>query len=175
MKNSVVAVLILASVAFAAPKAPAWGGSALPVAQETATKTPASAGEDISGMYTFLHDGEFVEVDVEEGGRVTGFVSRYGEADSDRGAFLDHMFSKGVLDGKKLAFTTREVHGVSFDFKGKVERGPGKEPGSEAYYILRGTLTQTTLDENKKPKAQSREVEFKSFPADAQVEPRKKD
>lgn len=143
-------------------------------AQQPATKPAESANPDISGMYSFLHDGEFVEVDIDEGG-VTGFVSRYGEADSDRGAFLDHMFTMASLEGDKLTFTTRSVHGVSFEFKGTVERGDGKVPGSEAYYVLKGTLTQITLDQNKKATAQSRAVEFKSFPADAQVEPRKKD
>lgn len=144
-------------------------------AQQPPAKPAEPAPADISGMYTFLREGEFVEVDVEEGGRVSGFISRFGDSESDRGAFLDQMFSKGSLQDKKLTFTTREVHGVFFEFTGTVQRGEGKEPGSEAYYVLKGTLIQTTLDENKKPTAKSRTVEFKSFPADAQVERPKKD
>jgi hypothetical protein len=135
---------------------------------------PKAAAEDISGMYTFLREGEFVEVDV-DGGRVTGFVSRYGESDSDRGAFLDHMFTKGAMDGNTLTFTTRSVHGVSYEFKGTVERGEGKTPKAEGYYVIKGTLTQLSEDKSHQTTAQSREVVFKSFPQDALAEPRKKD
>jgi hypothetical protein len=135
---------------------------------------PKAAADDISGMYTFLREGEFVEVDV-EGGRVTGFVSRYGESDSDRGAFLDHMFTKGAMDGNKLTFTTRSVHGVSYEFTGMVDRGEGKTPNAEGYRVIKGTLTQSTEDKSHKTTAQSREVVFKSFPKDALAEPHKKD
>jgi hypothetical protein len=139
------------------------------------SQPPAQKANDVSGMYTFLREGEFVEVDVEDNGRVTGFVSRYGNSDSDRGAFLDHLFTKGALDGSKLTFTTRSVHGVSFEFKGTLERGEGKTPLAEGYYVIKGTLTQVTEDKNHKPSAQSREVVFKSFPADAMAPPPKKD
>ncbi len=138
-------------------------------------RAPKPASDDVSGMYTFLREGEFVEVDVEPDGRVTGFVSRYGERDSDRGAFLDHMFTKGSMQGNKLAFTTRSLHGVAFEFKGTVERGEGKAPGAEAYHVIKGTLTQMTEDKDHKTSAQQREVVFKSFPADAIMAPHKKD
>ncbi len=129
----------------------------------------------ISGMYTFLREGEFVDVDVEPDGKVNGFVSRFGDRDSDRGAFLDHMFSKGTIDGNKLTFSTRSVHGVSYQFKGTVERGEAKIPGAEGYWVLKGTLTQVTEDQSHKSTAQQREVVLKSFPSDALLEPRKRD
>lgn len=145
-------------------------------AQAPAPKSsPGKAADEVSGMYTFLREGEFVEVDVEPDGRVTGFVSRYGEKESDRGAFLDHMFSKGSMDGNKLSFTTRSVHGTSFEFKGTVDRGEGKAPGAEAYHVIKGTLTEMTEDQNHKITAQQREVTFKSFPADAVMPPHHKD
>lgn len=136
---------------------------------------PAKPAEDYSGMYTFLQDGEFVQVTVEDEGRVTGFVSRYGDLESDKGAFLDQFFKQGKLDGKKLSFTTDTVHGVWYDFKGTVARGEGKNPGDEAYYVLKGTLIQYSTDENKKTSSKSREVEFKEFPQDAGAEPGKRD
>ena len=142
---------------------------------QAAGPAPKPASDDVSGMYTFLREGEFVEVDVEPDGRVTGFISRYGERDSDRGAFLDHMFTKGSMQGNKLAFTTRSVHGVSFEFKGTVDRGEGKAPGAEAYHVIKGTLTQMTEDKDHKTSAQQREVVFKSFPAEAVMAPRKRD
>ena len=166
-------LVLLASVA-------AWAQANAPKSTpERATQARAQDSapkpDDVSGMYTFLREGEFVEVDVEPDGRVTGFISRYGERDSDRGAFLDHMFTKGSMQGNKLAFTTRSVHGVAFEFKGSVDRGEGKAPGAEAYHVIKGTLTQTTEDKDHKTSAQQREVVFKSFPADAIMAPHKKD
>ena len=136
---------------------------------------PANAAADYSGMYTFLQEGEFVQITVEDAGRVTGFVSRYGDLESDRGAFLDQFFKQGKLDGNKLNFTTATVHGVWYEFKGTVERGEGKKAGGEGYYVLKGTLTQYNLDANKKTSSKSRDVTFKSFPQDAGAEPQKKD
>src|SRR5205823_14084116 len=144
-------------------------------AQNTARQSPVpnKPAEDYSGMYAFLQDGEFVQVTVEDAGRVTGFVSRYGDLESDRGAFLDQFFKTGKLDGKKLSFTTDTVHGVWYDFKGAVERGEGKNVGDEAYYVLNGTLTQYTSDNDKKSTANSREVMFKEFPQDLDSQPAK--
>jgi hypothetical protein len=130
---------------------------------------------DYSGMYAFLREGEFVQVTVEDAGRVTGFVSRYGDLESDKGTFLDHFFKDGKLDGNRINFNTVTVHGVWFEFKGTVERGPGKNPGDEAYYVLKGTLTEDRIDDSKRISAKTREVAFKSFPQDMGAPPEKQD
>jgi hypothetical protein len=124
-------------------------------------------GHAYSGMYSFLKDGEFVQITVEDGGRVSGFISRYGDGESDKGAFLDQFFKTGKLEGNNLSFTTDIVHGVAFDFKGSVQRGEGKTAQDEGYYVLKGTLTQNTSDTNNKVTARAREVVLKSFPQDA--------
>ena len=126
----------------------------------------AKAGQQYSGMYAFLKEGEFVQVTIENQGRVTGFVSRYGDGENDKGAFLDLFFNHGQLEGSRLSFTTETVHAVSFEFKGTVERGEGKNPGDEAYYVLKGTLTENSRDASKKISSRSREVTFKMFPQD---------
>jgi len=135
-------------------------------AQQPQAAAQAPEPEDISGMYTFLREGEFVQVTVEDGDRVSGFVSRYGDSNTDKGTFLDQFFNKAALKDKHLTFTTKAIHGVWFDFDGTVERGPGKTPHSEGYRVLRGTLTQSSEDMNKKASSKSRQVEFKSFPQD---------
>jgi hypothetical protein len=141
------------------------------VAQSTPPNSAATRpAAEYSGMYTFLKEGEFVQLTVEEG-RVTGFVSRYGEQESDKGAFLDQFFKEAKLEGKKLSFTTQTVHGVWYEFKGAVERGEGKNVGDEAYYVLKGKLTQYTTDADKKTASQAREVVLKAFPADLGEEP----
>jgi len=139
-----------------------------------AQTAPAPSKPDYSGMYTFLQDGEFVQLTVEDAGRLTGFISRFGDLDSDRGAFLDQFFKEGKIEGTKLSFTTETVHGTWFDFKGSVVRGPGKAPGDEAYYVVKGTLIEHDTDNSKKVSSKSREVEFKEFPQDAGPTPDKR-
>ena len=122
---------------------------------------------EYSGMYSFLKEGEFVQVTVEDAGHVTGFISRYGDLDSDKGAFLDQFFKTGKLEGNALTFTTEVVHGTTYDFKGTIERGDGKKPGDEAYYVIKGTLSESVTDANKKTSSKSQAVTFKSFPQEA--------
>jgi len=140
-----------------------WAQASAQAKGGPAKETP---GPDYSGMYSFLKEGEFVQVNVEEKGRVTGFVSRYGETESDRGVFLDHFFKEGKLEGNRIAFSTETVHGMSYEFRGAVERGEGKNPGDEAYYVLKGTLTENTMDDAKKVSSRSMEVALKIFPQD---------
>lgn len=121
---------------------------------------------DISGMYTFLKDGEFVQINQEEGGVISGFVSRFGDDETDKKTFLDQFFSRASLKGDQLEFTTKTVHGTWFEFKGTVQRGPGKTPADEAFRIIKGKLTRHKIDAKGKESAESREIEMKSFPAD---------
>jgi hypothetical protein len=142
-------------------------------AQNTAAPAKAaSAGDDVSGMYSFLRDGEFVQITIDrkEGDAsaksvpVSGFVSRYGDLESDRGVFLDHFFTKGSLENSNLTFTTRMVHGTWFEFTGQVERGDAKSRATDGYYVLKGTLKQNVMGSDKKVTAKSREITMKSFP-----------
>jgi|SRR5579871_3448669 len=137
-------------------------------AQTSKSKPSDQAGspDDVSGMYAFLQEGEFVQISVDDQNKLTGFVSRYGDLESDRGAFLDQFFKTASFDGRKMTWTTEQVHGVTYEFKGTVSRGDGKTPSDQGYYVLKGTLTEYTADANKKTSAKSREVNFKSFPKD---------
>jgi len=135
-----------------------------PKAGEPPAAARNSPGREYSGMYSFLQDGEFVQISVEDQGRVTGFVSRYGDGESEKVAFLDQYFRSGKLDGNKVSFTTETVRGVWFEFKGTVERGEGKNSGDEAYYVLKGSLTENTSDAAKKMTTHASEVAFKMFP-----------
>lgn len=118
-----------------------------------------AAGADYSGMYSFLRDGEFVQITVEDAGHVIGFISRYADPESD-GGFLDHLFKSGKLEGNHLSFATETVRGLSFEFHGTVERGEGKNRSDEAFYVLDGTLEENATDKSKKIS----EVSLKSFP-----------
>ncbi len=126
-----------------------------------------SGSDDYSGMYSFLRDGEFIQITIEEKGAVSGFISRFGDSESDRGTFLDQFLKSGKLEAKKLSFTTENVHGSWFTFEGTFDRGPGKTPTEEGFYVVRGTLTRSSTGDGKKTNSQVRKVEFRSFPRDA--------
>ena len=140
------------------------------VAQTTNSTDSSVVPADISGMYNFQREGEFVQINVEEGSRVTGFISRIAGSVADQGEVLDHMFKAGELKGKHIHFTTRTVHGVYYEFDGTVERGDAKDVSAEGYRVLRGKLTEYTEDANKKLTSKERVVALKSFPQDAMTD-----
>ena len=137
-----------------------------PTLLAAAPQAVAPAVDDYSGMYSFLREGEFIQITIDEKEEVSGFVSRFGDSESDRGVFLNQFIKSGKLDGNKLSFTTEIVHGNSFSFEGIVDRGPGKNLDDEGYYVLRGRLTRIRADADQKTTPQVTQVEFKSFPRD---------
>jgi hypothetical protein len=160
-----LAALSLSQEAKPAPKS-ADAAASKPASPAPSTAVPDARGKEYSGMYAFLKEGEFVQVTVEEGGQVTGFISRFGDSGSEKGDFVDQFFKTATLDGNKLSFTTKPVSAVWYDFKGAFERGEGKTPEEEAYYVLRGTLTENTTGPDKKVTSRTQDVAFKMFPQD---------
>lgn len=152
--NRILIISLVLAVSMAAQTAPGAPG-----------KQPVSP--DYSGMYSFLQEGEFVQLTVEDNGTVTGLVSRYSDADGDHKTFVEHFFKQGKVDGKSLTFSTKTAQDISYDFKGAIERGEGKAPADEAYYVLKGNLIQNKIGSDKKIKSESQPVEFRSFPRDA--------
>jgi len=153
MRSLLTMMLVLGAVTAALPAARLQAGHA----QDTSS--------DISGMYTFLREGEFVQITVEEG-RMSGYISRFGDTDSDRGEFIDQFFDKTSLQGDHLSFNTKTIHGVWFEFSGTVAIVPGRKPGEEGYRVIKGTLIQHATDAKGGEKTMQRQVDFKSFPAD---------
>lgn len=145
-----------------------WLGMALAPALAGAPKqhSPSRAGGavgDFSGTYTFLRDGEDLQLNVENG-RLDGFLSRYGDSEADRDVLLQHFLEKTSVEGDSLSFTTDKIHGVWFEFKGRVRRGDAKTTLSEGYYVLEGTITRYETGNDKKTTARSRGVQFRSLP-----------
>jgi len=125
--------------------------------------TPAATPSDLSGMFTFLREGEFVQLTVEDG-QLSGFISRFGDTETDKGEFIDHFFEKASLEGDHLFFKTRTVHALWYEFNGTVTTAAGKKKGEEGYRVLSGKLTLHKSDATGKDQASERTVEFKSFP-----------
>ncbi|MFZ1133894.1 MAG: hypothetical protein WAN69_03050 [Candidatus Korobacteraceae bacterium] len=127
-----------------------------------APSAPA-VSSDLSGMFTFLKEGEFVQLTVDDG-QLTGFVSRFGDTDSDKGQFIDQFFDKASLQGDHLHFTTKPVHAIWYEFDGTLTTVAGKQKGEEGYRVIRGKLTLHSADAKGVEHASERTVEFKSFP-----------
>ena len=162
--KTLVSILFLLSTLVVAQSGSSAPGKSRPQGSENAGSTDgkrASApAEDISGMYSFLREGEFVQINLEQNG-VSGYISRMGDQESDRGAFLDQFFSKASVQGHEVAFATKPLHGVTFEFNGRYERGRAKSKAEDGYYVLRGTLKELVTDSSKNTTSRSREVEFK--------------
>jgi len=124
---------------------------------------PYDGATNPSGMYTFLKDGEFVQLTLEDG-QLSGFVSRFGETESDKGEFIDQFFDKASLDGDHLYFKTKTVHALWYELDGTLTVVPGKRMGDEGYRVIRGKLTLHAGDAKGHEQASQKTVEFKSFP-----------
>jgi len=132
------------------------------LAQDSASAQTTTLPE-ISGLYTFLHEGEFVQLTLNDT-VLSGFISRY--ADEKQQTFVDQFFRKASWDGKTLNFETRPAKDVWYAFSGVVVFAQDKKPEDEGYRILRGTLTTHWKGEYDKEESKAEAVEFRSFPPD---------
>ncbi len=99
-------------------------------------------------MYSFLKEGEFLQINLEKNA-VTGYISHMGDSDSDHGVFLDQFFARADIQGHDVSFTTRPLHSMWYEFKGKFDRGAAKGKTDDGYYILRGTLKEFSTNSDK--------------------------
>ena len=93
---------------------------------------------DASGEYS-LGSGGMVDVELQPD-RLSGFITRLGDRESDEGTPLTFFFATSRLSGQQLAFTTRQVHGVWFSFDGTIVRGTARTRDQQGYYLLQGQL-----------------------------------
>jgi hypothetical protein len=130
------------------------------------SQSAPQAVEDYSGMYSFLREGEFIQITIEEKGNVSGFISRFGDTEADKKTFLDQFIQTGKLDANRLTFTTKPVHASWFTFEGTIGRGGAKTEQEEGYYVIRGELQRFETGTGNKTTEKTQTVEFKSFPRD---------
>jgi hypothetical protein len=80
-------------------------------------------------------------IDVElQPDRLSGYITRFGDRESDEGTPLTFFFATSRLAGQRLSFTTRQVHGVWFSFDGTIVRGTARTREQQGYYLLQGQL-----------------------------------
>src|SRR6202167_111475 len=119
-----------------APKSGDASASKAPSPAPPSSAKDANDGKQYSGMYTFLKEGEYLQITVEDAGQVTGFISRFDDRGSEKGTFIDQFFKTGKLDGGKLSFTTKSSNDVWFEFNGAARRRP--EPGGRSLLRVAG-------------------------------------
>ncbi len=127
-----------------------------------AAKQGAEPSGEITGLYSFLYEGEFVQIEVDEG-KVTGMVSHFKDENQNKAEFVNQFFDQAKLEGSTLSFRTKPADDVWYEFSGKVERGPAKTPADEGYWDVRGRLTEH-LKTDGKITEKVHELTLKSFP-----------
>ena len=93
---------------------------------------------EASGAYS-LGSGGSIDVELQPD-RLSGFITRLGDRESDEGTPLTFFFATSRLAGQQLAFTTRQIHGVWFSFEGTIVRGSARSRDQQGYYLLEGRL-----------------------------------
>src|SRR3954466_11740670 len=133
----------------------------------TALCAAAQFEDDFANSYTFLGADEELQLSTVPGNILLGYVSTHGVGETDRHLLLAMFFQKGTIQGDEIYFITKPVHGLRYEFKGKISRGAAKSPSEEGYFQIVGTLTQHLANEEGKVASHSREATFKSMPFDA--------
>ncbi len=137
-------------------------------AAQAQSKPQAQLGGDITGLYSFVHEGEFVQIEVNDG-KVTGLVSHFKDEDLEKAEFIDQYFAEAKLEGTTLTFKTKPADGAWFEFSGTVERGSAKTPSDEGYWIVKGTLLARRTGADGRVSEKSQGLTMKSFPQDAET------
>ncbi len=134
--------------------------------QKAAPTQPSTLPQDVSGPYDFDHLNESIEIDIDHN-KLSGYISRLGDAETDSNTPLTFFFDKASVDGSQLDFQTKVVHGVWYSFHGTIFRGEAKTREDEGYYVLHGVLQehhpQGGLEKSADETIERRIVNFKSM------------
>lgn len=96
--------------------------------------------EDAAGFYQFHDKAQGVQI-VSHGGEISGYLLKLGKGLSDKGLMLGYYFSDVAEERGQFWFTTRQVHGIWYEFEGQIVPRRGlNQPGNNDY-VLEGTLT----------------------------------
>ncbi|MHB8302798.1 MAG: hypothetical protein ACYDC6_08195 [Acidobacteriaceae bacterium] len=139
-------------------------------AERPATKKkvqPSTLPKNVSGAYNFDHLNESIEIDIERNNKLSGYISRLGDAETDDNTPLTYFFDHATVDGTQIEFQTRVLHGVWYSFRGTIVRGNGETRDDEGYYVLHGILQEHHPADGQEKTADEtilrRAVNFKSM------------
>jgi hypothetical protein len=125
-----------------------------PAGKQRGTSTlPASA----QGEFMLDETGSVVQITVDDG-ILDGYISKLVEGQT---ASLTYFFDRTTINGDRLTFTTKQVHGIWYSFDGTIVRSGVSNKQETGFYRLKGTWV--THDETGKILSTSM-VSLKSTP-----------
>jgi len=153
---SILIALLLLAPSDSAQTTPALHSRGHNNQQETPTQAAkgiSTLPDNASGEFTLDSHGSVIQITIEHD-RLTGYVTLMQGNNA-----LTLFFDKTSINGKRVTFTTRTVHGLSYSFAGEVLRGYAEAPSLNGYYHLAGKLTAT-----RNGIAETKWVDLKSTP-----------
>ena len=150
-----IALLLLAAPAFAqtTPSLHSRGHNGTQEPPTRAATGVSTLPDNASGEFTLDSHGSVIQITIEHN-RLDGYITLMQGNNA-----LTLFFDKTSINGKRVTFTTRVVHGLSYAFAGKILRGDAEAPSLNGYYRLAGKLT---INHDTTP--QTKWVELKSTP-----------
>ncbi len=108
------------------------GVTAQPGGKQRGTSTlPASA----QGEYMLDETGSVVQITIENG-ILDGYISKLTEQQTSA---LTYFFDRTTINGDRLTFTTKQIHGIWYSFDGAIVRSDVSNRQETGFYRLKGT------------------------------------
>ena len=101
--------------------------------------------------------GSVVQITIENG-ILDGYISNLTEQQTSA---LTYFFDRTTINGDRLTFTTKQIHGIWYSFDGVIVRSDARSKQETGFYRLKGTWV--THDEVGKSQSTSI-VSLKSTP-----------
>jgi hypothetical protein len=103
-------------------------------------QTPAAKGfsnlpDAASGEYELDEQGSVIQITIEQN-RLSGYVTKM-----EQETALTLFFDRTSIEGNRLRFTTRTVHGLRYSFAGTIVRGDAANTTESGFYRLAGEWT----------------------------------
>lgn len=156
MAASILIALLLLAASASAQTTPSLHSRGHNNQQESPTqaaKGVSTLPENASGEFTLDSHGSVIQITIEHD-RLDGYITLMQGNNA-----LTLFFDKTSINGKRVTFTTRTVHGLSYSFAGEILRGDVEAPSLNGYYRLAGKLAT-----NRDTTSQTKWVELKSTP-----------
>ena len=139
------AALLLALAALpAGAQSPPALHKRLPGGEQSVVSVIATGHTDLppeaEGRYAWVGNRSEIELYFEQG-KLFGYLTEHLDP-NPHAAPVTFDFTTTHVDGHRLAWSTRQVHGETFSFSGRLERGAAPSTRVAGYYLLIGTITQ---------------------------------
>ena len=111
------------------------GAAAQPAGAVGKQKGTSTLPEDASGEYMLDETGSVVQITIEKG-VLDGYISKLVDGQT---ASITYFFDRTTINGDRLTFTTKEIHGIWYSFDGMIVRGDAASRQQTGFYRLKGT------------------------------------